>query len=265
MIGFDDMRRRIGVGPVGFLVGVIVFLIGFGYPLAVGDVEFSNVGRRPPIRLAVPALLYAAGVGLIVLSLGNLPSYLRLRTRGRTATGDVANGAADGRVACSGTVELDGSVPTPFRGVDAAAYTTRVLEKTNNIKHVGDGAATFRLDDGSGPVTVDPDGARLRLGERETAEVSAGDELPEAARAYCDEHGIDLNTNATRKFQEAALEPGETALVAGNADDGVLEASMVGEGDFVGRLRRRVLWGGVAGLVLTPVGLAGVFLITGAI
>jgi hypothetical protein len=80
----------------------------------------------------------------------------------------------------------------------------------------------FLLDDGTGSVRVEPDGADLQIERETTIEVDEGDRPPEAVRDWSAEHGVGgrhltSTSRHDRRLQERVLADGESAYVFGGA------------------------------------------------
>ncbi|WP_276272725.1 GIDE domain-containing protein [Haloarcula litorea] len=146
-----------------------------------------------------------------------------------------------GPVEVEGTAAADeaGTVTAPFTGSECLAYTYEVAElrssgKSSSWHTLDEGAAgvDFLVDDGTGRVRVDPDGADLRLGEH-SVRVSPGTELPDRLAEYVaatdavDEQDRTVNLLVTelhvgneQRFTERRLDVGESVYVYGQARRG---------------------------------------------
>lgn len=270
-----DLRRRVGIGWGGILLYLVLLFAGAGVVVALGDPPDGH-GRLGPPELFVPGLAYGFGLLGVTLAASNLPTYARLALTGTSGTGAAAR--TDRRVVVRGTVEsAGGSLATPLRDSDAVAYTTRVLtnarddeetarssEKNWSVVHVGEETVPFTVDDGSGPVRVDPGAARLSVRDRESRTVWAGEEPPAAVSDFLVTTDVDVDTGTDHaRFEAKSLEPGEEAFVAGRADGGTVRASLVAEGDYAGRVRDRIVRGGAVGLALATPGYLGLLVVSG--
>jgi hypothetical protein len=237
----DSARDRLAshgtsVGEVAVaVVAVTVLLAG---SLWVGSPEDGGGFASPAVGL------YLSAVGLVV-ALGYARRLSWLVRADRTATG----GVGAGRVAVTGTVECVDPSETPFFERPAAAWSWAVAVKNRHgtnyegrrawaVERTGVGGVPFTLDDGSGPVRVDPTEARLELADERTEDRSPGD-VPGRAGTV-----TDLGMGGERvRFTERVLRPGSRATVVGRLTDGAFGASgeslLVASGTASG-LRRRL-------------------------
>ncbi|MFB6207401.1 MAG: GIDE domain-containing protein [Haloglomus sp.] len=212
----DWLRSRTGVsrGVAGGIVLALLALVG----------SLGAVGRFPTTEASVEAALLPSllvGVGLFGVAAGvaNARTWIRFRRRGDTPTGDVPAGP----VGVTGQIERDDPPSAPFFGGGAVAWEWSVEAKNRHgtdyegrrawsRARTGQGGVPFRLDDGSGPLVVDPTDARLDISETTTEEREPGDPPGRAAEV------ADLDLGGERfRFNEQALAPGETVTVLGVA------------------------------------------------
>ncbi|WP_254820969.1 E3 ubiquitin ligase family protein [Haloglomus halophilum] len=214
----DWLRSRTGVsrGVAGGIVVVLLVLVG----------ALGVVGRFPRTEAGLEAAFLPGvlvGVGLFGLAVGvaNGRTWVRFRRRGDTPTGEVAPGP----VAVTGRIERADPPTAPFFGGPAVAWEWSVEAKNRHGTNdegrrawsrarTGQGGVPFRLDDGSGPVVVDPTAARLDVSGK-TTEERAPDDPPGRAAAVAD---LDMGGERFR-FNERSLAPGETVTVLGVARD----------------------------------------------
>ena len=282
MAAVKDLRRRYGVGWGGVVLYLIFVVAGVGSAELFGDVPTGGAGRGAPLRTFVPLIVFGLGLLGVVLSVCNLPTYLRLVMTDRLDTGDVAG--TSGRVVTQGTVgELDGTLTTPVRGAPSVVYTTRVLrnrrddvEKARESEenwagvHVGEEVTRFAVDDGTGPVAVDPDGARLYLDEKDdsaNAFFEEGDDLPASVKGYLRDVDVaDMAmSDAHLRVEEKALEPGEDVYVVGDIEGDHVDAAVVAEDNYETLVRERVVGGAALGGVVSALGYLGLLLAAGAV
>jgi len=186
-----------------------------------------------------------------------------------------------------------GTVEAPFTGSRCLAYTYEVEELRQSGKSqswetldTGMSGVDFVVDDGTGRVKVDPDGADIHL-ESHSVTVPPGTELPERlARYVAANENVDpqdrvidlkitqLEVGNKQRFTERRLDVGETVYVYGQATRGPsvewgssLVDALVGDGDgtpvFVisdtdergtaWRIARGGLWRAVLGVLLVGV------------
>lgn len=263
----DWLRSHTGVARevAGAIVaGLLVFVGALGV-----------VGRFPTTEAGVQATILPValvGVGLFGLAVGaaNARTWVRFRRRGDTPTGEVDAGP----VAVSGRLEHDDPPSAPFFGGPAVAWEWTVEAKNRHgtdyegrrawsRARTGQGGVPSRLDDGSGPVVVDPAEARLDISEKTTEERDPDDPPGRATEV------ADLDVGGERfRFNERALAPGETVTVLGTArarGDSVAVSATTDGPSFVvsdrsraGSLRRyatRAWFGGVVGAGAAALGL----------
>jgi len=147
----------------------------------------------------------------------------------------------------TGPVEVEGTARTadgetvtaPFTGTPCLAYTYEVEElrstgKSSSWRTLDEGMAgvDFVVEDDTGRVRVDPEGAEIRLGDH-TLRVGPGDELPERLARYVEQAediekqdgsvdlGItELHLGNEQRFTERRLDRGESVYVFGQAARG---------------------------------------------
>lgn len=262
--------------------------VGWGcYTLAVAGVASVAAlrGTLPPndfLTAGLWALYFPGWLGLAYAA-GNYPLYRRLRAANRPATGAIT--PDDGLVAVSGEVTpVEGPATTPLLDEPAVCHTWTV-EKYGWVPRrgwstvaLGQGCVPFDLDDGSGPVRVEPAGAELRPVGVDTRQVDAEESLPAHAVAFL-EGAADFDpTGTTHRYEERRLEPGETAYALGHPNSGgdgevaTLAAAdgslLVGSGEVetvTRRLGRVVRVAGAGGAVAVGLGYVGMVLAAGAV
>ncbi|WP_293030194.1 GIDE domain-containing protein [Natronococcus sp.] len=197
--------------------------------------------------------------GLVALGIGCLklqPAYHVYRGE----TDDVvAVERAEGPVELEGTASpIDDPLRAPITGTDALAYEYEVEEyrssgKNSSWKTVDEGqdATSFRLEDETASVRVEPAGAELALSTDTTIEVDGGEPEPEPIREFLahesdlesentslDLKVVELATGNDRRYHERRLEPGDEAYVLGQSSYDVDAretmrdvSAVVGDGD----------------------------------
>lgn len=227
--GDSLVRSRLGVSGPRFWLAV---LVGLATPLAM-----AAVGTVPtdlaPARL--PTLGLVAGLGLGVVAANRAGRAVRLVRAEAAATGT----ATDGTVAVTGTVVADDPPTSPFFERPAVAWRWRVevrnrdeveTARRHNWEPVetGEDGRAFAVDDGSGPLRVDPADARLDLADERTAERAPDEPSPGRASDVAD-----LSSAGERyRFVESVLAPGAEVTALGTARDGP-DGSTLGEGALV--------------------------------
>lgn len=167
-----------------------------------------------------------------------------------------------GPVEVEGTAVADddhGTVTAPFTGTECLAYTYEVEEWRSSgnssswqTLDEGQGGVDFLVDDGTGRVRVDPQGADIRL-DGDSITVKPGKELPDRLERYVEAtESVDkqdgtvnllvteVNTGNKQRFTERRLDVGETVYVYGQATRGpsagwgssVVDA-VIGDGDAI--------------------------------
>lgn len=212
------VRDRIDAKP-GLSAGyvAVVVLVAAALPFALVAVgTFPSDGVR---AMGIDLLLVGFGLVGVALGAGNAARWLRVRRLGDTPTGEVT----DGPVALTGTVAHDDPPQSPFFEREAVAWSWTVEAKnrhgTNyegrrawNQARTGQGGVPFRVDDGTGTVTVDPTGARFDLDGETVEERDPGNPPGRAAEV------ADLDIGGERfRFGESTVAPGETVTVLGVA------------------------------------------------
>jgi len=209
------LRRRLGMSrPLGWTVGLLA-LVGFLVPAVLGDPPDDGAGEY---AFALAGVLWVAGVVAAGTALARLDWYRHARSAAATTGEPHARGDA---VLVAGTAEaLEEPTTAPLSGEPALAYRYRVAEQVNLgrgarvLKAQGQGGVPFRLDDGSGPVVVDPAGAQLSLDRA----VVDDDPLPPSAEpVLASVEGLSAGDDL--RFQEWRLPPGDTATALGTVVD----------------------------------------------
>lgn len=212
-------RHGVHVGGVAVAVVTVTLLV----------LALLFVGAVPTDRSFVFPVVgsYLSAVGL-VFTVGYTRRLLRLLRAERTETGTLDRG----HVAVTGVVDCESPPESPFFETPAAVWEWEVGVKNRHgtnyggrrawaTERAGRGGVVFTLDDGSGPVQVDPEGARFELHDERTAEHPPGRTPGRAAEV------TDLGMGGERfRFTERVLRPGTTATVVGHVSaTGELDAS----------------------------------------
>lgn len=193
------------------------------------------------VNIPLEATLIFAGIGLFLTGAGVREAVRAYRLRSTRATPVSSLTDASGRVVVSGVARrADETVTAPFTRREALAHSWHVEAlsrewSTDGVRHRwavvdrGKGAVPFLVDDGTGSVLVDPQGATLRL-----AEAAVPDYEPDPAER--DTLDVDfaslrrLAGESDPRYFEARLDEGETVSVHGvvGADGARLDAGRVG-------------------------------------
>ncbi|WP_255150838.1 E3 ubiquitin ligase family protein [Halorarius halobius] len=266
----DYLNRKPGLSR-GYVALVLVSVVAL--PLVLGAVG-TFPGSRGGVRsVGFAMLLVAGGLLAVAYGAGTARRWAAFRLRGDTPTGDVEAGP----VSVTGLVECDEPPASPLFGTRAVAWEWTVEAKnrhgTNNEgrrawsqARSGRDGVEFRVDDGSGPVAVDPTDASLDVAGETVEERDPGNPPGRAADV------ADLDIGGERfRFRESALTPGTEVTVLGEAAGdpptvrGGDDPLVVSEGTRSGTLDRyalRAALAGGGGAVLLWVGLgwfAGLF------
>ncbi|MFB6222817.1 MAG: GIDE domain-containing protein [Haloarcula sp.] len=165
-----------------------------------------------------------------------------------------------GPVEITGTAAADedaGAVTAPFTGSECLAYSYEVEEFRSSGKHSnwetldeGQAGVDFVVDDGTGRVRVNPNGADVRF-ESQSVTVAPGTELPDRLAEYVERTEAveaqdgslnllvtEVNLGNKQRFTERRLDVGEEVYVYGLAQRGPatewgssLVDAVVGDGD----------------------------------
>ena len=125
----------------------------------------------------------------------------------------------------------------------------------------GDGGVVFTIDDGSGPVRIDPEGATMNLGATRTRSLEP-DEQP-ATGFQSPAPDVERNhADKSRTYEESIVAPGDHVAIAGTAttDDGLViggestHVAIGSLGNVATRYRNQAAMYGLGGLVGVGVG-----------
>lgn len=230
--------------------------------------------------LPVGVVFGLGGLALLGLAARDSWMVIRYRTRRPVPVGELSDDAD--RVVVSGVARrADEVVRAPLSGEECLAYAWRVAELQTQRRfdseigrwgrrgRSGRGAVPFLVEDGTGSVLVDPDGAEFRLAEEWVRDpVDVPDDRPSAVDRADDLLGIGTHD---RRYYESRLDDGETVTVRGRVGPGgerfvarQVGVSITGGGTLVadatptaaaGRaLRRAALSAGTGLFVLVVVG-----------
>lgn len=214
--------------------------------LTLSGVRFAaETGVRSRSLVAAGAVAIGTGVFLVGRAGATLRTYRRLRD---LEPAPIA-AATEGLVAVSGeATAVDGTVETPFSGTEALVHESTVFEPADdlgrmeperpsavddwNATRLFDDAVPFAVDDGTGRLRVEPDGANFELRPLPAVEVGADEEPPARIAALFLSTQRLNDTTRHRRYEETALTPGDRVTVVGSLDDGVLSAAPDASGRF---------------------------------
>lgn len=266
-----QLRKR-GVTQRGITAATVLSLgtvLAFGF---LGDsnifdpaVDVRGIGYAT-IGFLVPYVLGLLGLNI---ALTHARRWRRLHPDNDVPTGSLGTG----EVACTGEVTDAnvGTAPVTDRAAVCWSWSVEVLDP-HGVSDIGqreqwvtidggDSGVTFAIDDGSGPVRVDPENATLDLGATRSVPLDAdespsfGSPAPDVERDQSDRE---------RCYEESIAAPGDHVAVAGAAqrtDDALVvggEDAHVAVGTLstvASRYRTKAAMYGVAGLAGTIVGL----------
>jgi len=187
-----------------------------------GDIP-ALTGRTATV-VGLWTLLLVVGANALAAAVGFARRWRAFHPESLVPTGAVSPGP----VAVSGTATDEATVDAPVTGREACCFLWNVAVEdpsvgiemggTGDYREVAaePGGTTFAVDDGSGPVRVDPDGARLDLAGERTVELPAGESLPrphtDAASDVEFDHG-----DSARRYTEWVAAPGDSLSIAGAA------------------------------------------------
>jgi hypothetical protein len=285
-----DLKRRTGVGLGGICLYAVLLAGGIVAATATGQVDWTD--GNPGLFLA--GLLYGVGLLGIVSAVSNLPRFLLVAVARR-------RGPTEGLTAVSGPIETtEGTLTAPLHDEPAVCYTYRVLDTTESedgedseddavsesadddeidegnwsLTAMGEDSVPFAVSaaDGTERVRVDPSAAAVHIDDRTEVMVEA-DEHPsggaEALRQVADL--APAPSESPRRYQEAALTPGDEVFVVGRArSDGGLRIDdgtpfVVADAGYPSRLRGRVTVGFVAGIPVSALGIAAMLFAAGGL
>lgn len=252
---------RYGLTPRRTTVASVLALLAAAVVAAV-RLDTLLLDRRTVAVLALWTLLLVTSANGVAGAAGFAQRWRAFHPASAVPTGAVSPGP----VAVSGTATDEAVARAPVTGRDACCFVWRVtvedpyvgteMGETGDFREVaaGQGGPTFALDDGSGPVHIDPAGARLDIGGEQTVELAAGDVLPRPHTDAISDVEFD-HGDSVRRYTERVAGPGDSLAVAGEAvrrDGRVLVTdAIVTTGSLsqsAERYRARALLYGVAGL-----------------
>lgn len=203
------------------LVGALLVAVGwFGLLRTFGSIPDSD-------RFVAGSALFVFGVYSLSVAVANADWY-RATALPVSETGFVR----EGPVQLSGEARpVDEPLLGPFSDEPCLAYEATVRERrwlpnrgssTVRATIATDSAATrFTVDDGTGPVLVDPAAADVRparlspLARDVTVDVDGDESPPERVRDAVDDLGVGSSAN-DRSYREVRIRPGETVHVVGS-------------------------------------------------
>lgn len=285
-----DLKRRTGVGLGGILLYSVLLAGGIIATTAMGQVAWTDRN----LGLFFAGLLYGVGLLGVVSAVSNLPRFLLVAVARR-------RGPTEGLSAVTGTIETTGGTLTaPLHDAPAVCYTYRVLDTTESegddeddegttsestddddidegnwsLTEMGEDGVPFTVSaaDGTERVRVDPAAATVHIDDRTEVMVGAGEHPSGGTEALRREADIaPAPSGSPRRYQEATLEPGETAFIVGRArSDGGLRIDdgtpfVVADADYPSRLRGRVTVGLGAGIPVSALGIAAMLFAAGVL
>jgi len=219
--------RKRGVTPTGLTVAVVLTLSTVVALWLLGSTEVLHPeADLRVVGVRVLAISFPLVVGLVGLNAGYTLArrWRRLHPDNDVPTGDLAPGT----VACTGTVTTAATGAGPVTGREAVCWswsvevqnphgdpTTQPARQSTTVDG-GDGGVVFTVDDGSGPVAVDPSDATLDLVSTRSLSFDAdsGPDIdfpnpaPKVERTHDDK---------ARTYEESIAAPGDPVALAGTA------------------------------------------------
>jgi len=277
----EQTIRKRGLTPrwvAAAFVAAVGTVVAFGF---LGDVNAFALGGD--IRgFGLVAMLFGLSLLLGVLGIGAGHGQGRRWRRFHPDNDEPTGAVTPGRVACTGQVTDAATATAPVTGREGCCWSWSVevldpygasaagqREQWATVAG-GVGGVTFDIDDGSGPLAVEPTGATVDLAAERTLHLAA-DERPPDSFGTPDPDVERMHRDKPRRYTETLLAPGDRAAVAGVA--GRSDGGLVVAGDdthvAVGSLataakryrNRAVLYGfgGLVGVAVGLWGLAGLF------
>ena len=210
-----------------------------------GTVPPSATGRRGVVVVAAHAAPLVFGCLAVAVGASHWRTYVGLRRAAETATGAVAEEPAGTRVAVEGTTTAEEPGTSAALGRPGVCWSWRFYvrgmygQDDENPRWLsrkgGAGGVRFGLDDGSGPVEVSPEGARIDLlGERT--------EVRNADAAQPGRVGRNLRSSIGgeeyRYVESVATEGRRLVALGAVTDDGAIEAERIVDPGMEGAGRR---------------------------
>lgn len=210
----------------------------FGTTVPFSPQTSQTVG---PVGQVVIVLLCLGIGGLIALvGAGYLQTYTRVRKIDPVDIQRLTD--TDGEVELSGTARPhEETSRSPFTDTECLAHEWEAKRYRGGGRGPDwstlDSGATrhpFRLDDGTGTVLIDPNGATLELLTEETIEVEPSESPPPAVSAYLDQtDSIEHEQTRTRRYTEQRLERGDDVHVLGPVRRLAHSVDMPGDADAI--------------------------------
>jgi hypothetical protein len=164
----DAIEQRTGTATEWYMTAGFVGVLVVGVIAVYGSLPEGFGGRRELFRMLLHVTPLVVGCGALGIALDNGLVLLRLRQADSTDTASVAERAAGDAVAVTGLVRSTSGI-SPVFGREAACWAWALAlgwddrEIGWQTDQVGSGGVPFELGDGSGTVTVDPEGAHVEL------------------------------------------------------------------------------------------------------
>lgn len=280
---------RQGLRSLGRQFGISKGVAWGCYTLAIlGLASISALSGSLPensvLTVGLWALYFPGWLGLTYAA-SNYGIHRVFRQAPARETGEIT--AGDGHVVVSGEVSaVDEPATTPLLGDSGLCYTWTVENRTWwprvawTTAALGQGGGPFTVDDGSGPVRIDPDHAELRLIDVRTKQVDADETPATDTIEFLEDVAVGFDpSDTTHRYRERRLEAGATASVLGRprspeagehpgttvvdgGDPFLVAAGSAGE--ITTRLGRTIRAAGTVGLLGVALGYAGMVLASGS-
>lgn len=207
-----------------FLLVVFLLVVGIASVLVTGSIPAGEDAGDTFILLTIG--YFVAGLA----AYGGFTEWRELRLIRNTPTSKIRS-MAMGTVELKGTAEQgpeDMILESPFSGEDCLFYRYQIEEYRQQGKNSswvtisqGKEGVRFVLDDGTGEVIVDPDGAELEIPPEGEIRVNSEEQETEEIREFLNQEGISgpggLIGDNDRRYKEWFVSPGEEVYVFGYA------------------------------------------------
>ncbi|RJT07866.1 GIDE domain-containing protein [Halococcus sp. IIIV-5B] len=225
-------------------------MIDFMHSLTIANLVLpTDPGKQLLLTVALLVSLGAFGYGLMELRM-----VYRMYTTRTNTVASVAN--HPGVVELKGTVRIESdSLRAPFTDTECVVYKYEIEELRRDdggsnweTIDAGDERVPFRIEDDTGSVLVEPDGARLRLDAQRVFRNRPGEEPSStitqglSALSSIEIGGFSIKASNDRRYTEYRLDPGESVYVLGPAGSDPTVSDSAGEiNAVIGRTSRQGL------------------------
>lgn len=226
------LERRVGTPVEWLAIAAFVGIALVGVFGIYGTVAAAFDSRAALWAMTFNGLPVVVGCLALAIAAGNGRTLLRLLHADDASTGSVTADSTGEAVAVTGLVRVDDPGTSPVFGREGACWSWRLYTRGRTDvdtdrwvgEKAGDGGVEFALDDGSGPVRVDPTDARVELfGGREAVYDADAAQPGRVGRTLRSSLG-----GTARKYEEAVATDGRELTVLGTAmADGRVDADRI--------------------------------------